>query len=68
MRIEDSQKNKRADELEFPDTFPACVVREPQGGGKCRHSRARINVIAQRNHSHNPRGAINTTKDTNGGE
>jgi hypothetical protein len=68
MRIVDSEERRGADELDFPDTFLACVFREPQGSGKCGYSRARIDVFTQRNHSHNPRGTVNATKDANGGE
>jgi hypothetical protein len=68
MRTENSKERRGADELDFPNTFLACVVRQSQGGGKCGHSRARIDVFTKRNHSHNPRCTINTTKDANGRE
>jgi len=59
---------KRANELDFPDTFLICLGRVFQGSGERRYDIVRSDVFAERQHGDNPRRAVDSTKDTNGGK
>jgi hypothetical protein len=63
-----SEKKKRADELDFPDTLLIRLGREFQGSGELRYDIARSDAFAERHHGDDPRCAIDSTKDTHGGK